>query len=296
MPKFIMLIGPAGCGKSTYAKQIADDNTVILSSDMLRKELLGSEDDQSANNKIFNEMNRRAREYLMNDVNVIWDATSISRKRRIGTLQQMPVKSASGEKVTRHAVVICTRIENIIKQDVARMRTVGKDVIMKHLMGFQPPCEAEGFDDIKVEINDGYTLDELLDMMKNCPHDNPHHSDGSVYDHCFTMYTAARREMAPVAVIQACLYHDCGKPFTKFYDEEGIAHYYGHDGVGAYVYLAAGGHLSTAVNLDVAVMIGEHMQFFHPNFKKERLEKRIGHQLLCLTEWLHRYDSHPEYR
>lgn len=45
MPKFIMMVGLPGSGKSTWAKEYvktSENETVILSSDAVREELFGS--------------------------------------------------------------------------------------------------------------------------------------------------------------------------------------------------------------------------------------------------------------
>ena len=54
--KFIMLCGIPAAGKSTYAKQLnrlSHNSYMILSSDKIREELLGSAEDQSNNALIF---------------------------------------------------------------------------------------------------------------------------------------------------------------------------------------------------------------------------------------------------
>lgn len=43
MVKFYMLIGLPGSGKSEIARQLADGNTIVLSSDAIRKEFYGDE-------------------------------------------------------------------------------------------------------------------------------------------------------------------------------------------------------------------------------------------------------------
>ena len=46
-PTFTMMVGLVGSGKSTYAKQLAEEtNAIICSSDAIRKELCGDENSQ----------------------------------------------------------------------------------------------------------------------------------------------------------------------------------------------------------------------------------------------------------
>ena len=65
-PNLYIMIGLPGSGKDTIAKQIqAVDRlkNVVLSSDNIRMELFGWED-QSKNGRVFEEMNKRCKEYL----------------------------------------------------------------------------------------------------------------------------------------------------------------------------------------------------------------------------------------
>ena len=64
-PNLYIMIGLPGSGKDTIAKQIqAVDRlkNVVLSSDNIRMELFGCED-QSKNGRVFEEMNKRCKEY-----------------------------------------------------------------------------------------------------------------------------------------------------------------------------------------------------------------------------------------
>ena len=66
----------------------------------------------------------------------------------------------------------------------------------------------------------------------------------------------------------ATKYHDMGKLYTQTFDENGVAHYYGHENIGAYmmlVYEVANQH-SLFVNHnigDIAFYINYHMLPFH---------------------------------
>lgn len=54
-PKLYVMCGLSGSGKSTIAKQIANDNpdTVIISTDIIREQLTGEIGDQSQNDEVF---------------------------------------------------------------------------------------------------------------------------------------------------------------------------------------------------------------------------------------------------
>ena len=53
-PAFTMIVGIVGSGKSTYAKQLAEEiNAIICSSDAIREELCGDENSQDNNDEVF---------------------------------------------------------------------------------------------------------------------------------------------------------------------------------------------------------------------------------------------------
>lgn len=300
MAIFTMLIGPAGCGKSTYSKELNqnDTNSVIVSSDAIRKELFGDENYQGDNQKVFLTMVSRSREYLSNGTNVIWDATSMSRKRRIGIIQQMPIGTIF------HAVVVVATIESIMAQNSSRERVVPEDVIMDQIKSFQPPYFTEGFEEICIVGISNYSRYSLIKSMKNCQHDNPHHRPGTIWDHCKAMRAAFLADLIKDnqfshddwLIYNACTFHDCGKPFVQCYDDENIAHYKGHDGVGAYAFTSTlVGNTFTSKDdakmLKVAVLIGEHMHMHRSDINIDKLTQRIGPELVALCERLKYYDS-----
>lgn len=100
-PVFIMLIGNVGSGKSTFANELieeykndsSDDKIIYLSSDDIREEILGSEENQGNNSVVFEEMKKRTIDALKNGMNVVYDATNINKKRRKSLLNQLPKNS-----------------------------------------------------------------------------------------------------------------------------------------------------------------------------------------------------------
>lgn len=144
MPKILLLIGLPGCGKSTYAKfLLTQENYVILSSDSLRKELLGNEEDQSKNIFVFKTLTDRMHKAMEEKRNIIIDATNITIKDR-----KQYLDAANQFGYQKEAVFINTPIEDCIKYDKQRERTVGGEVIHKFANKLQPPTLEEGFDSI----------------------------------------------------------------------------------------------------------------------------------------------------
>ena len=89
MNKLYMMVGLPASGKSTIAKEIAKSKkAIIVSSDELRKELLGDINEQSQNAKIFEEVEKRIKEGLKQG-NVVYDACNINYKKRRAFLQKL---------------------------------------------------------------------------------------------------------------------------------------------------------------------------------------------------------------
>ena len=82
-PMLTVMVGLSGSGKSTIAKtELADENTVIVSSDAIREELCGTVEDQSKNLEVFKLFHERIRRNLEKKKNVIADATTLTMKSR----------------------------------------------------------------------------------------------------------------------------------------------------------------------------------------------------------------------
>ena len=259
-PTLILLVGPPGSGKTTYAKKyIAEHgNTIHLSSDKIRAELWGNEATQGDNNKVFSLMQSRAIEALNNGQSVVYDSSNVTRKDRSYIISLCP------KFVKIEAHVVWASIETCIERDAARERTVGKEVIDRMLKRFQAVYYDEDIDEIKVilpdEFDENTYCDKLLDSMK-LPHDNSHHTL-NIYEHCVKACEyAARKVGINNDVTNAALFHDIGKPYVKsFIDSKGNpceqAHYYQHQCLGAY--MAYG----LMVNPLVVWLISTHMDPF----------------------------------
>ena len=275
-PKLIILCGPPGAGKTTYAIKYIEEHpgTVHLSSDNIRKELHGDESIQDNPNAVFAIMQNRAIACLNFGSNVIYDSTAMTRKDRAGIIAACPKFT----KIECH--IVWAPIEVCIERDAARKRTVGKDVIDRMLKRFQAPYYDEGIDEIEIIWPDNfnrhvYTKDIREGM--NIPHDNPHHTLG-VRDHCAAAAGYALDNNYDSNILKAALYHDVGKPYVKaFVDAKGNpcehAHYYQHHCVGAYM------SYGLNVNPEVAWLISTHMDpFFNTKYYQKLptyLKKKI---------------------
>lgn len=286
MPKLILLIGPPGCGKSTYAEKCLDSNklAVHLSSDKIRKELWGDESIQGDNNQVFYIMQKRAIESLNNGLDVYYDATNMTRKDReniIGQCQKF---------VQIEAHVIWLPIETCIDRDAARDRTVGKEVIDRMLKKFQLPYYDEGINKIKIIRENDFDVEHYGAVsMKECkiPHDNPHHTL-NIYDHMMSAYNYAKDHFQDDTIALAAIAHDISKPYVKsFTDTKNntceYAHYYQHQCVSAWAAygLYRDNELNMPYVIDVEWLIGVHMDPFLntkyynnlPSFLKEKVNQ-----------------------
>ena len=75
MQEFVMLVGLPASGKSTVANEYMGKGYLIFSSDAIRKELFGDENDQTDNNLVFNTLHNRIRTAMKDGFSVVYDAT-----------------------------------------------------------------------------------------------------------------------------------------------------------------------------------------------------------------------------
>lgn len=86
-PKFIIPVGISGSGKSSWIKSQTDSNTKVVSPDDIRREILGSVNDQSRGSEIFNIAYQRVIDALNTKNSVIFDATNVSSSDRRNMLK-----------------------------------------------------------------------------------------------------------------------------------------------------------------------------------------------------------------
>lgn len=143
MQKLIFLVGLPGCGKSTYANENLAIECEIFSSDKIRFELFGDENNQGDNNLVFSTLFERARDALKNGKNVVIDATNVDINERAQAL-----KHFADFSVQRIAIVFDVPVEICVERDQQRKRTVGANVIKKFATRFVMPTKAESFDEV----------------------------------------------------------------------------------------------------------------------------------------------------
>lgn len=313
-PTFMMMVGLPGSGKSTIAEEIKDrankidktKQTVLLSSDELRKEMFGSENDMEHTGEVFNEMRRRTRENLKAGNNVIYDATNISSRRRTNFLK-CELKNIECKKI---CVYMPTIWLDCIENDKKRSRSVGNHVIMRMRNQLDIPCYNEGWDLIQIhkehnvirgflmydfnftsleEYRIFLTKNPLLEKCVGFDQNSPYH-DFTLDEHMYKTYRSVVDCGANYELKVASFLHDIGKAYCKTTGEDGISHYYNHDRISAQlaVYLLKNNYnLPDKTIIKIATLIQNHMKFFNKygiNSLKEFLGDFTFSQLTLLNK------------
>lgn len=292
-PAFIVLVGLPGSGKSTFAQEFKTKfGYVVISSDDIRKESYNDVNAQEHNNEVFDEMLKRSIKCLQNNENVIYDATNVGSKKRIHLLNSI-------KRYTNN--IICyffaTPYEMCIERNNKRERKVPEEVIKRMFYSFQVPSINEGFTNIQIIYPENMKFkdyNELVESFMNIEHDNPYHSE-TIGEHlkmaknCLSSYrcTMCNEE----ELMLATLLHDIGKPETKFFDENGIAHYYNHENVGAYRIFEL--NVPEELKLNIALLINWHMKPYQwgMNLKKSKVPEFLGQTLSYELMLLHLCDE-----
>lgn len=141
MAVLYIMVGPAGTGKSTYAEKLVRDGLVeyIVSSDAIRKELYGSEEEQSGAAEVFRLVEQRVRDGLAKGHNVALDATNLTRKTRSKYIQ-----IAKDNKALVHAICVDVPIKKAKERNAARDRKVPEWVIEDQYSKLKFPSKEEG--------------------------------------------------------------------------------------------------------------------------------------------------------
>lgn len=272
-----VMVGLSGSGKSSVAKEIAENNfnTIIVSSDNIREELTGKVEDQSKNEEVFKVFHKRIREALENNTNVIANATNITMRSRRAIIEN--IKDIECNKIV---YLIPKPFRQCKIDNLNRQHPVSEEVLDKQLRKFQIPFMEEGFDEGIIHyIHNKNRLDTLkmFDNMEGFNQQNPHHTS-TLADHCKNAYELFSRYGYPSKYNLAALLHDYGKLYCKELDNDGVAHYCGHDSISSYMILENFAEIFYKDVADMCFLINYHMMPFDwtTEKSKERWKKRFG--------------------
>ena len=275
MAELIYLVGVAGSGKSSVAIRYAlTRSAIIYSSDSIREEIYGDENCQKNPGRVFDILHQRVIKALSDGFDVVYDATNLSCKRRMGFL-----KSIAHIDCKKTCVVVVTTPEDIEERMKYHDRKVPMEVVHRQLCQFQCPNYYEGWDKIVISYNSKPDAchDSYIKLWKECkiPHDNPHHSL-NVAEHMTKAAEIAEDfawkddDLSLVHERWVARIHDIGKPRCKsFTDRNGnptdVAHYIGHQNYSAYYSLLFDNSdfdISEKQSLDNACVIQWHMEHY----------------------------------
>lgn len=283
---FYMMVGLSGSGKSSFAKFC---KAPIFSSDAIRAEVYGDENDQTHNQKVFQILHKRITDCLKEGKDCVYDATNLSAKRRKAFLNS--ISHIECEKV---CIVMATPFEVCVERDSKRNRRVGREVIFRQTTQFQMPHKYEGWDQIKIIEDEFKNLTDLSSYFYfDTAHDSPYHKE-TIQEHmqmAATLYEYDNDLNRDESVYFALLYHDLGKIPTKvFHDSKGnqtdIAHFYGHERVSTYLYLTSKERAERfdfedetlyliQYHMEPYLRKGESWEKFKQNFNEDFIKKLI---------------------
>ena len=155
-PTIYVLIGLPGSGKSTWTNRLrATTDFVYLSTDKHLEDYARqagvsySEAFEQHIGQATEKMKAEARQAFADGVNIVWDQTNLSAKKRASILGQIP-KSKNYRKV---AVVFKVDDNELTKRLDNRYKETGKfipqSLIDNMRKTFQDPSKQEGFDEIR---------------------------------------------------------------------------------------------------------------------------------------------------
>ena len=277
-PTLWAMVGLSGSGKSSVAKEIAENNpnTVIVSLDNIGEELTGDYGNQENNEEVFKVFRKRIREALENNMNVIADATNITMRSR-----RAIIENVKGIECRKIVYLIPKPFDQCKIDNLNRQHPVPEEVLDEQLRKFQIPFMEEGFEEgiIHYYMKNKHRLDALkmFDNMEGFNQQNPHHTS-TLADHCKNAHELFSRHGYPSKYNLAALFHDYGKLYCKELGNDGVARFYGHDSIGSYMILENFAEIFYEDIADMCFLINYHMMPFSwtTEKSKERWKKRFG--------------------
>ena len=255
MREFYLMVGLAGSGKSTIAKEIEysirmsypkydeygrADKVVLISSDDIREEILGDVNDQTQNDKVFSHIHKLIKQAVRDYNHIIVDATNLTIKNRRALLNCLDDK----KDYHKIAYIVNTPIEKCKDNNSKRDRKVPEYVIDNQAKKFEIPFANEGFDSIFLHRFPAYNcgalkeevlLNNITSLMDGFNQKNHHHA----YDlgtHCRKLYEELSKRTDDKILLCSALVHDIGKLYTGAPKEDGSGEYSykQHNNFGAY--------------------------------------------------------------
>ena len=148
-PSVVILCGPAGCGKSTFAARHFRE-TQVLSSDRMRALVSDDEADQRFQTQAFALLHFLISQRLSINRICLVDSTALTRSARTSLLEV-----ARQYQAPATLVLLNVPLETCIARDAARVRSLGRPVIERQFQLFEQAraaVQGESYSQI-VELN-----------------------------------------------------------------------------------------------------------------------------------------------
>lgn len=284
MADLYVMVGVAGCGKSSYVNEHKQPNDISVSSDDMRIELFGTLNcqDPQHNHIVFQTMQKRCMEGLQNGNTVWYDATNLSRKRR------RALYDAAKSKGADVCIVYFIRpLKKLYQINDSRPleKQVPKNVIKRMYVHQEVPRRGVDCDFIVVESD---PLSEFeYEFENDTPHDSSHHKE-SVKEHIEMCVNNAQGEQLKTIAT----FHDLGKFITKEKLDNGYARFINHQNVSANYYVASiGMRLNCRYNQKITEAIFQHMQAHIGLTDKHIKRNKLDNETLQLIKDFAEIDS-----
>ncbi|SDM87651.1 AAA family ATPase [Sediminibacillus halophilus] len=263
MPTVHLMAGIPGSGKSFFAKKLAaSEQAVYISSDEIRENWYGDASVQGDNSRLFEDIRRRIRNYLAGGMDVVFDATNLSRRKRIHFTRN----DVRGFPVVAH--VLCTPFSACLARNQQRERKVDEQILERMYKQFELPFSEEGFcrvayyapdlsfdpvlkQDIKRIMGEAFSYQDFFQVLNHLPgfpeiyelsHDSKlHHLSVSrhsyfIHQEVVEQYHGPDKEK----LLWLSMLHDIGKGFCKSFlnfkgAKQKYARFDGHENVSAYL-------------------------------------------------------------
>ena len=156
-PIAVIMVGPPGCGKSTYVESLVNAGYAYISADFYIEQIAQAQGKtygevfKAAMKEAEKKMFLRVRQAVNNQENIVWDQTNMSVKSRAGKLAKL------GNQYDLKAIAFELSRDELDRRLAKRVSEGGKSipkfVIDSMMANYQRPSASEGFSSVQI-IND----------------------------------------------------------------------------------------------------------------------------------------------
>jgi predicted kinase len=176
--RYHILIGIPGSGKTTFARQWCDDDPTCchISTDRIRASLYGDAAEQGDWGEILTEILAQAKDAILADRSILYDATNAQRSHRreiVRQLRQQAQHLALDRPICVHGWQLTTTLDECHRRNRHRDRTIPADIIdaMHASLCEDPPTLDEGFTSLHVlpapsSDTDRWDLDTMQPIIR----------------------------------------------------------------------------------------------------------------------------------